>query len=64
MTNPNHQATPNELPTFEGWTVDLRLEEFRRMVPDEECQFVSFDSETGEDLLARYAASQDGKPNP
>ena len=59
MTNPSHQATPNELPTFEGWTVDLRLEEFRRMVPDKECRFVPFDSEEGEGLLSRWAAARD-----
>ncbi len=56
------QRTPNELPTFEGWTVDLRLGEFRRMVPDQECRFVPFDSEEGEALFDRWTAAQDRPP--
>lgn len=62
MEQHTDQRTPNELPTFDGWTVDFRLQEFRRMIPDEECSFVPFESEEGEELLARWAAAQDGRP--
>lgn len=54
--------TPHDLPTFEGWTVDFRLQEFRRMIPDEECSFLPFDSEEGEALFDRWAAAQEAGP--
>ena len=39
------------LPTFKGFTVDLRLQEFRRAIPDVTLEFNSFDSPKGEKLL-------------
>jgi hypothetical protein len=38
-----------ELPVFKGYTVDERLQEFRKMFPME---FIPFDSEKGKKLLA------------
>src|SRR5947207_15106757 len=42
-----------QLPTFKGYTVDARLMEFRRSIPNERLEFVPFDSETGVKLLNR-----------
>jgi len=39
------------LPTFEGYTVDMRLREFRKMHPDDWPEFIRFDSPDG---LALY----------
>lgn len=39
------------LPTFNGYTVDLRLKEFRRAIPDVTLDFIPFDSPKGERLL-------------
>lgn len=43
---------PYILPTFMGFTVDVRLREFRRAIPGEVLEFVDFDSERGHELLA------------
>ncbi len=48
------------LPVFEGYTVDARLQEFRRV--DRErltIEFVRFDSERGKDLLSRMGDEWD-----
>jgi hypothetical protein len=45
-----------ELPTFEGYTVDTRLQEFRRVIRHEEgpsIEFIPFDSKKGQELLTR-----------
>ena len=39
------------LPTFKGYTVDLRLREFRRAIPDVTLEFIRFDSPEGMELL-------------
>lgn len=39
------------LPTFKGYTVDLRLREFRRAVPEITLEFIPFDSSKGKILL-------------
>ena len=39
------------LPTFKGYTVDLRLQEFRRAIPDVTLEFIPFNSPKGEKLL-------------
>jgi hypothetical protein len=41
----------HNLPTFKGYTVDLRLREFRRAIPDVTLQFIPFDSSKGRKLL-------------
>jgi hypothetical protein len=42
-----------ELPTFKGYTVDMRLREFRKANIGEELEFVPFDSPEGKELLGR-----------
>ncbi len=44
------------LPTFRGYTVDERLQEFRRWLPDRCLLTVPFDSPHGEQLLPDYQA--------
>ena len=39
------------LPTFKGYTVDMRLKEFRRAIPDITLEFILFDSPKGKELL-------------
>ena len=39
------------LPTFKGYTVDTRLKEFRRAIPDVTLEFIPFNSPEGEKLL-------------
>jgi hypothetical protein len=46
------------LPTFKGYTVDLRLQEFRRAISDNTLEFMPFLSPEGEKLweeLERFA---------
>ena len=39
------------LPTFKGYTVDMRLNEFRRAIPDITLEFIPFNSPEGKELL-------------
>ena len=39
------------LPTFNGYTVDMRLKEFRRAIPDVTLEFILFNSPEGKKLL-------------
>jgi len=40
-----------QLPTFKGYTVDMRLREFRRAIPDVVLEFIPFNSPKGKELL-------------
>lgn len=42
------------LPTFQGYTVDVRLKEFRKADLRQGIEFVSFGSPKGEKLLEAY----------
>lgn len=42
---------PFELPTFKGYTIDPRLKQFRKVIPQESIEFIDFDSEKGQELL-------------
>lgn len=42
------------LPTFKGYTVDLRLKEFRRAIPDVTLEFIPFNSPEGKKLLEEF----------
>ncbi len=44
------------LPTIKGYTVDLRLREFRRAIPDVTLEFIPFNSAKGEKLLTELKA--------
>lgn len=46
-----------QLPVFEGWTVDVRLRQFRRGEYPRAFEFVSFDSAPGKELLSRWIDS-------
>ena len=39
------------LPTFKGYTVDLRLREFRRAIPHDTLELIRFDSPEGMKLF-------------
>lgn len=45
------------LPNFEGYTVDLRLQQFRKCLLDELPEFIEFDSDEGKELLDKFQAS-------
>ena len=48
-----------ELPTFKGYTVDERLQQFRKVDRDKpSIEFVEFDSDKGQELLAEYEEQQ------
>ena len=51
--DPKGDNEPYQLPTFKGYTVDMRLREFRKANFGEEIEFVSFDSPEGKELLGR-----------
>ncbi len=48
---------PIVLPTFRGYTVDIRLREFRKCVLGKPLEFIDFDSVEGDHLLAEYLDS-------
>jgi hypothetical protein len=43
------------LPVFKGYTVDVRLQEFRRIKRDKPMEFISFTSSEGQRLLLAMA---------
>lgn len=49
----------NQLPTFEGYTVDVRLREFRKVTSVSEIEFVNFDSPAGDMLLEGFIDTLD-----
>ena len=49
-----------ELPKFKGYTVDQRLRQFRKVDKDKpSIDFVNFDSDEGQELLAEYEESEE-----
>ena len=48
-----------QLPMFKGFTVDVRLRQFRKANSDTGIVFVDFDSELGDALLAKLVDSID-----
>jgi hypothetical protein len=48
------------LPVFEGYTIDVKLKQFRK-VDNKGIHFIDFDSVAGEKLLSRYIRSLDSK---
>ena len=51
----------NQLPTFKGYTVDVRLREFRKITSVSESEFVNFDSPEGDMLLEGFLDTLDAK---
>ena len=49
-----------ELPTFKGYTVDERVKQFRKVDRSKlSIDFVDFNSEEGQELLAEYEENQE-----
>jgi hypothetical protein len=46
------EQQPYQLPTFKGYTVDMRLREFRKATIGEVLQFIPFNSPEGKKLFA------------
>ena len=42
-----------KLQVFKGYTVDYRLREFRKAIPDKCLEFIAFDSRKGRKLLTQ-----------
>jgi hypothetical protein len=51
--DPKGDSEPYQLPTFKGYTVDMRLREFRKANFGEKIEFIPFDSQEGKELLGR-----------
>ena len=51
--DPKGDRETYQLPTFKGYTIDMRLREFRKANIGEEIEFVPFDSPEGKELLGR-----------
>ena len=60
----HEDESPHALPTFRGWTVDLKLKEFRRpkMKRGEPAgiEFLRFDTVQGDSLLADWLRTPEG----
>ena len=50
--DPKGDNEPYQLPTFKGYTVDMRLREFRKATSGEKLEFISFNSPEGKKLFA------------
>lgn len=50
-----------KLPVFNGYTVDLRLQEFRKIKMDKLPEFIPFTSDKGANLLWQYHQTQKGR---
>jgi hypothetical protein len=55
------QHSPLKLPEFKGYTVDVRLKEFRKVVVRKGFRTIKFDSDKGDRLLAAYIETLDWK---
>ncbi|AHB40792.1 MAG: hypothetical protein ACD_22C00115G0003 [uncultured bacterium] len=51
----------NKLPVYKGHTVDFRLKEFRKAIFGKALEFVPFESEEGQKLIAGFLATPEGK---
>jgi hypothetical protein len=49
----------NSLPTFKGYTVDVRLKQFRKIKQGQKIRFIEFDSPEGDKLLSKYVKTLD-----
>lgn len=49
------------LPVFKGYTVDVRLRQFRKANPETGIQSIDFASPQGDDLLEEYLGTLDEK---
>ena len=49
------------LPVFNGYTVDVRLKQFRKVNKDTSIEFIDFDSEKGKRLLAESESNKENE---
>lgn len=49
------------LPLFKGYTIDIRLKQFRKVGSGLKIDFIYFDSPEGDALLAEFVGSLDAK---
>lgn len=58
LNNKQEVKMVTKLPEFKGYTVDQRLKQFRKVDRNKpSIEFVDFDSEKGQELLAQYEES-------
>ena len=50
------KGSPKKLPVFKGYTVDERLQEFRKVEYGKTVEFIPFDSPKGQNLLSDMRA--------
>ncbi len=48
----------HRLRMFQGYTVDMRLRQFRRLIVDEVMEYIDFDTPQGQELLEAYFAQE------
>jgi len=48
-----------KLPEFKGYTVDVKLKQFRKVSKEKGIKFIDFDSSEGDKLLAGYIDTLD-----
>lgn len=53
--------SPRKLPEFDGYTVDFRLREFRKVIYGRSIEFIPFESAKGKKLLRKMERSEHGK---
>jgi len=53
--------SPYKLPEFNGYTMDFRLKEFRKVVYGKSIKFIAFKSNEGKKLLQKMERSTHGK---
>jgi len=53
--------SPRKLPKFNGYTVDFRLREFRKVVYGKSIEFINFNSKQGIKLFKQMERSEHGK---
>jgi hypothetical protein len=49
------------LPVFKGYTVDMRLQEFRKVPPNDLPEFVPFLSDKGAKLFYEFRQTEEGR---
>ncbi len=53
--------SPRKLPEFNGYTVDERLREFRKVVHGKSIEFIDFESKKGKKLLKQMERRKHAK---
>ena len=53
--------SPKKLPEFNGYTVDFRLGEFRKIIYGKSIKFIDFESDKGRKLLQKMERRNHGK---